>query len=157
MKAVLQRVLRASVVADGKASGACRKGFLILLGIGKEDTEEDARLLANKIAAFRVFSDENGKMNLALNDIGGEVLVVSNFTLYASYSHGNRPDFLQSAPPDEAERLYEYFVALLREKIPSVETGVFGADMQISIEADGPITVVMESDKLKKGKKQPNA
>lgn len=154
MKAVLQRVNSASVIANGEAAGACKRGFLILLGVGREDTEEDARLLANKIAAFRVFSDENGKMNLALHDIGGEVLVVSNFTLYASYSHGNRPDFLQSAPPDEASRLYEYFVALLREKIPSVQTGVFGADMQITMEADGPITVVMESDKLKKGSKR---
>ena len=153
MKAVLQRVTRASVIADGEPAGRCGRGFLILLGVGKEDTEEDALLLANKIAAFRVFSDENGKMNLALKDVGGEVLVVSNFTLYASYSHGNRPDFLQSAPPAEAERLYEHFVALLRERIPTVQTGVFGADMRISIEADGPITVMMESDKLKKGKK----
>ena len=157
MKAVLQRVLRASVIADGKQAGSTKNGFLILLGVGKEDTEEDALLLANKIAAFRVFSDENGKMNLALKDVGGEVLIVSNFTLYASYSHGNRPDFLQSAPPDEANRLYEYFVLLMKERVPTVQTGVFGADMQITMEADGPITVVMESDKLKKGKKQSNA
>ncbi|MBP3437080.1 MAG: D-tyrosyl-tRNA(Tyr) deacylase [Clostridia bacterium] len=152
MKAVLQRVSRASVTADGVLAGSAGKGLLILLGVGKEDTEEDALLLANKIAAFRIFSDENGKMNLSLKDIGGQALVVSNFTLYASYSHGNRPDFLQSAPPKEAERLYEHFVSLLRERLDFVATGVFGADMQIDMGADGPVTVMMESSLLKKKK-----
>ena len=151
MIAVLQRVKHASVLADGAPSGTCRQGFLILLGVLAEDTAEDARLLAEKIAKFRIFSDENGKMNLALGDIGGEVLVVSNFTLGANYSHGNRPDFLSSAHPSVAEPLYEQFVSLLREKGIHVETGVFGADMEISMCADGPVTVVMDSLKLKKG------
>ena len=152
MIAVLQRVTRAAVTADGIPSGACGAGFLILLGVLEGDTEEEARLLAEKIAKFRIFSDENGKMNLSLGDIGGEVLVISNFTLGANYSHGNRPDFMASAHPSVAEPLYEHFVALLRERVSKVETGVFGADMSIDMVADGPVTVVMDSEKLKKRK-----
>ncbi len=152
MIAVLQRVTRAAVTADGVPSGACGAGFLILLGVLEGDTEEEARLLAEKIAKFRIFSDENGKMNLSLGDIGGEVLVISNFTLGANYSHGNRPDFMASAHPSVAEPLYEHFVALLRERVSKVETGVFGADMSIDMVADGPVTVVMDSEKLKKRK-----
>ena len=152
MIAVLQRVTRAAVTADGVPSGTCGAGFLILLGVLEGDTEEEARLLAEKIAKFRIFSDENGKMNLSLGDIGGEVLVISNFTLGANYSHGNRPDFMASAHPSVAEPLYEHFVALLRERVSKVETGVFGADMSIDMVADGPVTVVMDSEKLKKRK-----
>ena len=152
MIAVLQRIHSAAVTADGVPAGACGRGFLILLGVLDGDTEAEALLLAEKIAKFRVFSDENGKMNLALGDIGGEVLVVSNFTLGANYSHGNRPDFMASAHPSVAEPLYEHFVALMRERIPHVATGVFGADMSIDMVADGPVTVVMDSEKLKKRK-----
>jgi D-tyrosyl-tRNA(Tyr) deacylase len=153
MIAVLQRVLSASVIADGVPSGKCGKGFLILLGVLKDETSSDALLLAEKISKLRVFSDGEGKMNLSVKDIEGGALVVSNFTLGANYSHGNRPDFFESAPPSVAEPLYEEFSSLLRERIGQVETGVFGADMQISLEADGPVTIVMDSEKLKKGKK----
>ncbi len=153
MIAVLQRVSSASVVADGVPSGKCEKGYLILLGVLKDDSAADALLLAEKISKLRVFSDENGKMNLSVCDVSGGALVVSNFTLGANYSHGNRPDFFESAPPALAEPLYEEFSSLLRERIGRVETGVFGADMQISMEADGPVTIVMDSKKLVKGKK----
>lgn len=153
MIAVLQRVLSASVTADGLPSGRCEKGYLILLGVLKDDSGEDALLLAEKISKLRVFSDENGKMNLSVCDVSGSALVVSNFTLGANYTHGNRPDFFESAPPAVAEPLYETFSSLLRERIGRVETGVFGADMQISMEADGPVTIVMDSKCLVKGKK----
>lgn len=153
MIAVLQRAHAASVIADGEPSGSCGKGYLILLGVLKDDEESDALLLADKIAKLRVFSDENGKMNRSVTDVGGGALVVSNFTLGANYSHGNRPDFFESAPPALAEPLYEKFVALLRERVGEVACGVFGADMQISLEADGPVTIVMDSRKLGKGKK----
>ncbi len=152
MIAVLQRVHSASVVADGVPAGKCGEGFLVLLGVLQGDTSEQALLLAEKISKLRVFEDEGGKMNLSLLDIGGEALVISNFTLGADYSHGNRPSFFESAPPAEAEPLYEEFARLLSERISHVECGVFGADMQISIEADGPVTIVMDSSKLGKGK-----
>lgn len=153
MIAVLQRVKNAAVKSDGIPTGACGQGFMILLGVLAGDTEEDARLLADKIAKFRVFSDVEGKMNLSLGDVGGEALVVSNFTLGANYAHGNRPDFFASAHPSVAEPLYEHFVSLLSERVAHVGTGVFGADMEITMTADGPVTVVMDSEKLKKGKK----
>lgn len=152
MIAVLQRVRSASVIADGIPAGKCKQGFLILLGVLKGDTSAEALLLAEKISKLRVFTDAQDKMNLSLLDIGGEALVVSNFTLGADYSHGNRPSFFESAPPEEAEPLYEEFSRLLSERILHVERGVFGADMQISIEADGPVTIVMDSTKLGKGK-----
>ena len=152
MIAVLQRVTRASVTADGVPAGSCGAGFVILLGVLEGDGEEEARLLAEKISKFRIFSDENGKMNLSLGDIGGEVLIVSNFTLGANYSHGNRPDFMASAHPSVAEPLYEHFVSLMKERVSHVATGVFGADMSIDMVADGPVTVVMDSEKLKKRK-----
>ena len=153
MIAVLQRVSSASVVSDGVPTGACKAGFLILLGVLKGDSSNDALLLADKIAKLRVFSDADDKMNLSLADIGGEVLIVSNFTLGADYSHGNRPSFFDSAPPDEAVVLYEEFLGLMRDRVPHVACGIFGADMHISAEADGPVTIVMDSKKLVKGKK----
>ncbi len=153
MIAVIQRVKNASVIADGLPSGACEKGFLILLGVLKGDTEEDVVLLSEKISKLRVFEDEAGKMNLSLADVAGGVLVVSNFTLGANYAHGNRPDFFESAPPVVAEPLYELFIARIKEKGVPCESGVFGADMQISLTADGPVTIVMDSLKLRKGKK----
>ena len=152
MIAVIQRVKRASVVINEKIAGECEKGLMILLGVADGDTKHDAELLASKISKLRIFSDENGKMNLSLGDIGGGVLIVSNFTLGANYSHGNRPDFMASAHPSVAEPLYEHFVSLMRERVSHVATGVFGADMSIDMTADGPVTVVMDSEKLKKRK-----
>ncbi len=154
MKAVLQRVAHASVIADGVPTGEIDCGLLILLGVMDGDREEDARLLADKIAKMRIFSDENGRMNLSLLDIGGSALVVSNFTLGANYLHGNRPDYFASAHPTVAEPLYERFKELLRVHIKKVESGVFGADMTISITADGPVTITMDSLLLRKGKEK---
>ena len=153
MQAVIQRVSSSSVIAEGVLSGQIGQGFVILLGVAKGDEEKDAELLAAKIAKLRIFSDENGKMNLSVIDISGEVLVISNFTLCANYAHGNRPDYMNAETPDRANALYEHFVSLLRKDVKHVATGVFGADMSISMEADGPIPIVMESEVLKrKGK-----
>lgn len=152
MIAVVQRVSEGKVTVDGAVVGECGNGLFILLGVAAGDTEEDARLLADKIIKMRIFSDENRKMNLALGDIGGELLVVSNFTLLASYRKGNRPDYLNSAHPDEARRLYDYFVSYAKEKVPHVGEGIFGADMKVSITNDGPVTIPMDSNVLKKSK-----
>ena len=154
MTAVIQRILNAEVYADKEFSGKAEQGLFILLGVRRGDTENDAFLLAEKISKLRIFTDENDKMNLSVKDIDGEVLIVSNFTLSANYSHGNRPDFLDAAPPAEANALYEYFVSLMRERVRHVGTGKFGAEMQINASCDGPVTIVMESEKLKKGKAQ---
>ncbi len=150
MKAVIQRCNSASVIADGEPSGKAGKGFLILLGVLKGDEREDADLLAEKISKLRVFDDADGKLNLSIKDVGGEVLVVSNFTLGADYKKGNRPDYFASEAPARANELYEYFVSAMGERGIHAETGVFGADMQISLEADGPVTIVMDSTVLKK-------
>ena len=150
MKAVIQRVSSASVAVDGNVVGSCEKGYLILLGVAQGDTELDAELLCKKIAALRIFRDENEKMNLSIRDIGGEALVISQFTLLANYKHGNRPDFLESAKPDEANRLYEYFKALLSKELRRVESGIFGADMKVTLTNDGPVTICMDSNVLKK-------
>lgn len=152
MRAVIQRVSSASVAVDGKIVGSCEKGYLILLGVAEGDTETDADLLCKKIAALRIFRDENDKMNLSIRDIDGEALVISQFTLLANYRHGNRPDFLASAKPDEANRLYEYFTQLLSRELRRVEHGIFGADMKVSLTNDGPVTICMDSDVLKKKK-----
>ncbi|MBO5945174.1 MAG: D-tyrosyl-tRNA(Tyr) deacylase [Clostridia bacterium] len=153
MIAVLQRVFSAAVTADGIPAGKIGKGLYILLGVTKEDTAEDARLLAEKIAKLRIFSDENGKMNLSVNDVDGEVLIVSNFTLSANYSHGNRPEYFGAAAPNVANELYEYFIALMRSLVRNVETGVFGADMTTELATCGPVTIIMDSQILaKKGK-----
>ena len=149
MKAVLQRVTEASVRIDGELVGSCGKGLLILLGVAEGDTEHEAEMLAQKIVSLRIFSDENGKMNRSLRDVGGDVLVVSQFTLYANCSHGNRPEFFASASPDEANRLYEYFVSYARTLVPRVETGIFGACMQVSLENDGPFTIYLDTEMLK--------
>ena len=152
MKAVLQIVSKATVFAEGVFSGSIDKGLHILLGVESEDTRLDAELLAEKISKLRIFEDENGKMNLSVMDIDGEAMVVSNFTLNANYEHGNRPDYLAGAKPDLANELYEYFVSLMKQKVKSVATGKFGSDMRIEMCAVGPVTIVMESSKLKKGK-----
>ncbi len=122
---------------------------MILLGVAKDDVEEDARLLAAKISKLRIFCDENDKMNLSIKDIDGEALIVSQFTLLANYKKGNRPDFFAAGSPDHANSLYEYFVSLMRNEIRHVDTGEFGADMQVSILNDGPVTIVMDSNQLK--------
>lgn len=144
MKVLIQRVKEASVAVDGEVVGRIGQGFLILLGVGKGDTDDDARRLADKMSKLRIFSDEAGKTNLALADVGGEVLVISQFTLYADCHKGNRPSFFDAADPAEAERLYEVFCALCRERIPRVEQGVFGAHMEVSLINDGPFTVMLE-------------
>lgn len=147
MKAVIQRVNKSSVSVDGEIKGSVGKGYNILLGVMDGDTEKQAELLASKVAKLRVFEDEAGKMNKSITDIGGEILVVSQFTLCADIKKGNRPSFTDSAPPAEANRLYEYFCAkLLENGIAKVETGVFAADMKVEIENDGPVTIVMDTD-----------
>lgn len=152
MKAVLQRVSEASVKVDGAVVGSCGAGLMILLGVAQGDSEEDARLLATKIANLRIFCDDAGKMNLSVKDIDGEALVISQFTLMADYKKGNRPDYLESAPPAEADRLYEYFKSLMAGELRHVGCGIFGADMKVSLTNDGPVTIVMDSEVLKKKK-----
>lgn len=144
MRIVLQRVTSASVRVDGEVTGAIGTGFLLLLGVGHGDTEDDCRRLADKISGLRIFSDENDKINLSLSDVGGEVLVVPQFTLYADCRKGNRPNFVQAAKPELANELYEYFVDHLRQKGLHIETGVFGADMKVELLNDGPFTLVLE-------------
>ena len=152
MKAVLQRVKNASVKVDGEIVGECGEGLMILLGVAQGDGEEDARLLATKICNLRIFTDENDKMNLSVRNIDGEALIISQFTLMANYKHGNRPDYLESAPPAEANRLYEYFVTLMSAELRHVGKGVFGAHMEVSLVNNGPVTIVMDSEVLKKKK-----
>ena len=152
MKALIQRVSRASVEVGGEAVASQGIGFLVLLGVRRGDDEEDARLLAEKIAKLRVFSDDAGKMNRSLSDVGGGVLAVSQFTLCADYTHGNRPSFLDAEEPVRAKELYEVFVDVLRRCGIPVGCGVFGADMKVSLLNDGPVTIDMESADLRKGK-----
>lgn len=144
MKAVVQRVTHASVTVDGEIKGQIGKGFLVLLGVGQNDTEADADRLVNKIVKLRIFSDENDKINLSLADVGGSLLVISQFTLYADCRKGNRPNFIQAGKPDEAERLYEYFVSQCKKQVETVEKGVFGADMKVELLNNGPFTVILE-------------
>lgn len=150
MTCVIQRVNSAIVYADGKLSGSIGKGLYLLLGVRVGDDETDACLLAEKISKLRIFSDENGKMNLSVKDVSGRAMVVSNFTLSANYSHGNRPDYLNSASPDRARELYELFIKELSDRIGECECGVFGADMRTEMSTDGPVTIVMESSVLRK-------
>ena len=153
MIAVVQRVYEATVYADGELSGSIGEGLYILLGVEKEDTEKECEILSEKLSKLRIFSDENGKMNLSVMDIGGEVMVVSNFTLNANYAHGNRPDYFNSASPELANRLYELFVALIGKKVKKVATGRFGADMRTEMATNGPVTLVINSSVLSGGKK----
>lgn len=149
MKAVIQRVKQASVEVDGAAVGRCGEGLMILLGVARGDTKNDAELLVRKICNLRIFTDDNDKMNLSVKDIDGEALVISQFTLMANYRHGNRPDYMNSAPPAEANELYEYFKALLAAELRHVGSGVFGAHMAVSLVNNGPVTIVMDSEVLK--------
>lgn len=148
MRIVLQRVNRAAVQADGEMTGSIGKGFLILLGVSDKDTEETAGKMAEKICKLRIFEDENGKTNLALADVGGELLVVSQFTLYADCRKGNRPSFTGAGAPDAANRLYEYFMDCCKNYVEKVEHGIFGADMKIDLENDGPFTLMLDSEEL---------
>ena len=145
MKLVVQRVLNAHVDVDGKTVGKIDKGFMVLCGITHEDTEKEADLLARKLCNLRVFEDENGKMNLSMKDVGGELLIISQFTLYAdSMSSGNRPSFIAAARPEKAEPLYEYFLDKCRQENIKVEKGIFGAEMKVSLVNDGPVTIILE-------------
>ena len=144
MKIVIQRVKEAEVTVEGKSVGKIGKGFLVLLGVTHGDTKENADYLVKKLCKLRVFSDENDKMNLALKDVNGELLIVSQFTLYADCSGGNRPSFTESAKPDEANALYEYFCEECAKNNIKVEKGIFGADMQVSLINDGPVTIIIE-------------
>ncbi len=149
MRAVVQRVSRASVEIDGRIKAEIGRGFLVLLGVGLEDDESDALLLASKISKMRIFTDENDKMNMSLSDVGGKALVISNFTLYANCIHGNRPDFLDSAKPDLAVPLYKKFLSLMSEFGIETYSGEFGADMKVSLENDGPVTIILDSKQIK--------
>ena len=148
MRAVVQRVSSARVDVDGQAVGAIERGLLILLGVGHDDAEEQVERLWSKIARLRIFEDDEGKTNLSLADVGGEVLVVSQFTLFASCKKGNRPSFTGAGAPDEANRLYERFVERARLDAPRIETGRFGASMDVSLVNDGPFTLWLDTDEL---------
>ena len=150
MRAVLQRVTKASVTVDGEVLGKIGKGFMILLGVEDADTEEIADKMAylKKLLGLRIFEDENGKTNLSLADVGGELLVISQFTLYADCKKGNRPSFVKAGAPDMAERLYEHFMERCRNYVAVVEKGQFGADMKVELLNDGPFTLMLESEQL---------
>ena len=150
MRVVLQRVKECNVSVDNKIVGEISKGFLLLLGVKDGDSEQDAVKLAKKISGLRIFTDNDDKMNLSLADIGGSVLVVSNFTLYADCSHGRRPSFVKAARPEISEPLYEFFCEQLKQNgVNNVQKGIFGADMKVSLVNDGPVTMVIDSEDLK--------
>lgn len=144
MKAVIQRVAEAAVTVDSKVISSIGQGFLVLLGVTHEDTKEEADRIVKKMTNLRIFSDEQGKINLSLKDVGGSLLIVSQFTLYADCSRGNRPGFTLAANPKLAEELYEYFIEKCKEQIPNVQSGSFGADMKVSLLNDGPFTIILE-------------
>lgn len=143
MKAVIQRVLNASVKVDGNVIGKINKGLLVFLGIESDDTDDMLQKYADKIIRMRIFEDENGKTNKALADVNGELLIVSQFTLCADCSHGNRPSFIGAKEPGEAKRMYEKFISVCKEQIPVVEHGEFGADMKVELLNDGPFTIIL--------------
>ena len=146
MKLVVQRVDHAKVEVDKKIVGKIGKGFMILFGAKEEDTKEQVEWLVNKVCNLRVFEDENEKMNLALKDVNGEILVISQFTLYGDCNKGNRPSFIQAAKPEKANMLYEYFIQKCREQGFNVQTGVFGAHMDVSLLNNGPVTIIIEKN-----------
>ena len=144
MRFVIQRVTSARVDIDGETVGSIGKGFMVLIGVGKDDTEETADKYLSKMLKLRIFEDENGKTNKSLADVNGELLLVSQFTLYADCRHGNRPGFTNAGAPEMAEKLYDYIVSEAKKTVPVVETGRFGADMQVSLVNDGPFTIILE-------------
>lgn len=144
MKVVIQRVEHASVTIDGQIHGRIGKGYLVLLGVGHDDDEATADRIVKKMIGLRIFADENGKTNLSLKDVGGSLLIVSQFTLYADCRHGNRPGFTDAAKPDQANALYEYFVKKCAEQVEDVQTGSFGADMKVELLNDGPFTIILD-------------
>ena len=149
MRFVVQVVSKSDVKIHGEIKGSIGKGFMVLVGVGQEDDEAIADKMVNKLLGLRIFPDENGKTNLSLADVGGELLMISQFTLYADCRKGNRPSFIRAGAPEEAKRLYEYVVGRCRERVPRVETGEFGADMQVSLVNEGPFTIILDSVDLK--------
>ena len=144
MRLVIQRVLEASVKAEGKTVGSIGKGFLVFVGVGRDDTRETADKYLKKLLGLRIFEDENGKTNLSLKDVNGELLLVSQFTLYANCRKGNRPSFTEAGDPAKAEELYEYMIREASRTVPNVQQGIFGADMKVSLINDGPFTVILD-------------
>ncbi len=149
MRFVVQVVSEAGVKIDGEVKGSIGRGFMVLVGVGKEDDEAIADKMVNKLLGLRIFPDENDKTNLSLADVNGELLMISQFTLYADCRKGNRPSFIRAGAPDEANRLYEYIVDKCRQRVPRVDTGEFGAQMQVSLVNEGPFTIILDSDELK--------
>ena len=149
MIAVIQRVKKAEVSVDGVSVGKCSQGLLVLLGVASGDTKADADAIIKKIPSLRIFCDEDDKMNLSLSDIGGDVLAISNFTLLGNCRRGNRPDFMGAEKPSAASEMYDYFVSKLRESVPHVAPGIFGADMKVDICNDGPVTLILDSAALR--------
>ena len=148
MKFVIQRVTHASVTIDGHVRGKIEKGFMVLIGVGQNDNEAIADKMVQKLIGMRIFEDENGKTNLALKDVDGQLLLISQFTLYANCKKGNRPSFIEAGSPDKANELYEYIIAKCKEEIAVVERGEFGADMKVELLNDGPFTVILDSDEI---------
>lgn len=148
MKFVIQRVTHADVKVDGKEIGKIGKGFMVLIGVSQDDTKEIADKMVKKMIGLRIFEDENGKTNLALKDVNGELLLISQFTLYANCKKGNRPSFIEAGAPDMANELYEYIIEECKKTVPVVEKGSFGADMKVSLLNDGPFTIVLDSEQI---------
>lgn len=148
MKFVIQRVTHADVVVDGNELGRIGKGFMVLIGVSKEDDRAIADKMVDKMIKLRIFEDEIGKTNLSLDDVGGELLLISQFTLYANCKKGNRPSFIDAGAPDEANALYEYIIERCKERVNVVERGEFGADMKVSLLNDGPFTIVLDSSEI---------
>lgn len=147
MRAVVQRVSSSMVKVDGEIVGEIKKGFNVLIGISKDDTMDDLKYIKDKIMNLRVFEDENEKLNLSIKDVSGELLIISQFTLYGDCRKGRRPNFMEALGGEEAKKLYEDFLDMFKDEDIKVETGVFGADMKVSIENDGPVTLLLESKK----------
>ncbi len=148
MRFVIQRVKEASVTVEDKVIGQIGQGYLVLIGVAEEDTEQVADKMVRKMTGLRIFEDENGKTNLSLRDVGGSLLLVSQFTLYANCRRGNRPSFVESGAPEKANRLYEYIIRECKKSVPEVQTGNFGAKMEVSLINDGPFTILLDSEKL---------
>jgi D-tyrosyl-tRNA(Tyr) deacylase len=148
MRFVVQVVSKSDVKINGEIKGSIKKGFMVLIGVGQDDNEAIADKMVNKLLGLRIFPDENGKTNLSLADVNGELLLISQFTLYADCRKGNRPSFVKAGAPDEAKRLYEYVVEKCRDRVSKVDTGEFGAEMQVSLVNEGPFTILLDSEDL---------